>query len=59
MQAWIFANLINIVLIAVIVLTVGLLIRGMTRDKKAGKTCCGSCSGCSGCDKCAASKHSV
>ena len=61
MLAWLSANLINIALVAVIALIVGLLIRGMIRDKKAGKSscggncaCCGSCSGCSACGKCAA-----
>ena len=61
MFAWLSANLINIVLIAVIVLVVGLLIRGMIRDRKAGKrSCggncasCGACGGCSACGKCGA-----
>ena len=59
MLAWLSANLINIVLIAVIVLITGLLIRSMIRDKKAGKSSCGGncascgvCSGCSACSKC-------
>ena len=61
MFAWLSANLINIVLIAVIALVVGLLIRGMIRDRKAGKrSCggncasCGACGGCSACGKCGA-----
>lgn len=61
MLAWFSANLINIVLIAAIVLVVGLLIRGMVRDKKAGKSSCGgncascgACGGCSACGKCGA-----
>ena len=57
MSAWLSANLINIVLIAVIVLVVGLLIRGMTRDRKAGKSSCGgncaACGACGGCGSCA------
>ena len=54
MLACLSANLINIVLIAVIVLVVGFLIRGMVRDKKAGKSSCGgSCGACSGCSACA------
>ena len=57
MFAWLSANLINIVLVAVLVLIVGLLLRGMIRDKKAGKTSCGancaSCGACSGCSACA------
>jgi hypothetical protein len=57
MFAWLSANLINIVLIAVIALTVGFLIHGMIRDKKAGKSSCGgkcaNCGVCSSCAKCA------
>ncbi len=57
MFAWLSANLINIILVAVLVLIVGLLLRGMIRDKKAGKSSCGgncaSCGACSGCSACA------
>lgn len=57
MIAWLSANLINIALVAVLVLIVGLLLRGMIRDKKAGKSSCGcncaSCVACSGCSACA------
>ena len=63
MFAWLSANLINIVLVAVIVLITGLLIRSMVRDKKAGKSSCGgncascgACSGCSTCGTCGATK---
>ena len=63
MLAWLWANLINIVLIAVIVLITGMLIRSMIRDKKAGKSSCGGncascgvCSGCSACSKCSMMK---
>ena len=63
MLAWLSANLINIVLVAVIVLIVAWLIRGMIRDRKAGKrSCggncagCGACSGCSACGQCGAMK---
>ncbi len=63
MLVWLSANLINIVLIAVIVLVVGLLIRGMIRDRKAGKSSCGgscascgACGGCSACGKCPSMK---
>ena len=63
MLNWLSANLVNIVLIAALVLIVGLLIRGMIRDKKAGKrscggncACCASCSGCSACGSCCAMK---
>ena len=56
MLAWLSANLINIILIAVIALIVGLVIRGMIRNKKAGKSSCGcdcaSCGACSGCSAC-------
>ena len=63
MSAWLSANLINIALIAVIVLIVGLLLRCMIRDRKAGKrSCggncagCGACGGCSACGKCGATR---
>ena len=63
MFAWLSANLINIVLVAVIALITGLLIRSMVRDKKAGKSSCGgncascgACSGCSACGTCGAMK---
>ncbi len=36
----------DIIVIAVLFLIIALIVRGMIRDKKAGK-CCG-CSGCSG-----------
>ena len=59
MFVWLSANLINIILVSVIVLIVGLLVRNMIRDKKAGKSACGgncascgACSGCSACTKC-------
>ena len=58
MLNWLSANLINIVLIAALILIVGLLIRGMIRDRKAGKSpcggncaACGACKGCSGCSE--------
>ncbi len=47
-MAWLSANLVNIVLIAVIAAVVFLLIRGMIRDKKAGKCSCGGDCGCCG-----------
>ena len=56
MLSWLSDNLVNIVLTAGIALVTGLLIRGMVRDRKAGKSacggncaCCGTCRGCSGC----------
>ena len=63
MFAWLSANLINIVLVAVIALITWLLIRSMVRDKKAGKSSCGgncascgACSGCSACGTCSTAK---
>ena len=40
----------DIIVLAVLALVIGLVIRGMIRDKKKGK-CCG-CSGCSSCASC-------
>ena len=57
MFAWLSANLINIVLVALIVLIVAFLIRGMIRDRRAGKSSCGgscACGGCSSCSQCGA-----
>ena len=52
MLPWLSANLVNIVLIAVLALITGLLIRGMIRDKKAGKSSCGgSCASCGVCGR--------
>ncbi len=49
MPAWFSANLINIVLVAVLALVVGLILRGMLRDRKAGKSACGgNCADCGG-----------
>ena len=63
MPAWLSANLINIALLAVLVLIVALLLRGMIRDKRAGNSSCGgncascgACSGCSSSGKCSAMK---
>lgn len=53
MLNWLSANLVNLALIAVLALIVALLIRGMIRDKKAGKsTCGGNCAGCGACCAC-------
>ena len=44
MLAWLSVNLVNIALI------VALLIRGMVRDRKAGKRSCGgNCASCGAC----------
>ena len=59
MVSWISANLVNIALIAAIVLIVGMLIRVMVRDRRAGKApcggncaSCGACRGGTGCSRC-------
>ena len=60
MLEWFTANLINLILIAVITGVVGLLIRSMIRDRKAGKHACGgSCSCCAGCSACGGCKGST
>ena len=38
----------DIIVLAALAVIIGLIVRGMIRDKKAGK-----CSGCSGCKSCA------
>ena len=53
MLTWLGANLINIVLVAVLGGLIALVIRGRIRDKKAGKSSCGgSCSSCGACGGC-------
>lgn len=42
-------NLATAVILLMIIAGVGLIIRGMIRDKKSGKTCGGCSGGCSGC----------
>ena len=64
MLTWFSANLINIVLTAIVVLIVVLLIFVMVRDKKAGKSSCGgncaSCGGnCAGCSACHGGKNAA
>ena len=50
MLTWLASNLINIVIIVILVLIVGFVIRGMIRDRKAGKSSCGgSCASCGAC----------
>ena len=54
MLNWLSANLVNIALIAALVLIVGLLIRVMVRDRRAGKAPCGgNCASCGACHSCA------
>ena len=53
MIAWLSANLANIIIIAILVVVVTLVIRGMIRDKKAGKSSCGcNCASCASCGSC-------
>ena len=58
MVQWLADNLINIVLILGIAVLVFFVIRGMVRDRKAGRSPCGgncaSCGACSACGACAA-----
>ena len=52
MLAWLAANLANIVIIVILAFVVGLAVRSMIRNKKAGKSSCGcdcdSCGACAG-----------
>ena len=66
MLNWLSANLVNIALIAALVLIVGLLIRAMVRDRRAGKApcggncaSCGACHGCRGCSQCGPAKGAI
>ena len=66
MLNWLSANLVNIALIAALVLIVGLLIRVMVRDRRAGKAPCGgncaSCGAyhsCQGCSQCGPAKGAI
>lgn len=45
---WLSANIANILIIAALVAIVGLIVRGMIKNKNRGGAC-GSCGGCSGC----------
>ena len=50
MLAWLAANVVNILLILVIAAVIGLILRGMIRDKKSGRSSCGgNCAGCGAC----------
>ena len=66
MLNWLSANLVNIALIAALVLIVGLLIRVMVRDRRAGKApcggncaSCGACHSCQGCSQCGPAKGAI
>ncbi len=48
MFAWLAVNYVNILLIAAVAAAVFFIVRGMVRDRKAGKASCGSCSSCGG-----------
>ena len=53
MLAWLSANLINIALVALIAVIIGLVIRSMIRDKRAGQSPCGGrCADCGACSAC-------
>ena len=53
MLTWLWANLVNIALVAVIIVIMFLVIRGMIKNKKAGNcTCGGSCASCGACSAC-------
>ena len=53
MLAWLVANLVNLVLILAVAAVLGLAVRGMVRDRKAGKSPCGgSCADCGVCGSC-------
>ena len=53
MLTGITSHLADIVIIAAIALVVFFIVRGMIRDKKAGKSSCGgSCAGCGACAGC-------
>ena len=50
MSNWLSQNIVNIVIIAALVLAVGLVIRGMIRDRRAGRSSCGgNCAACGAC----------
>ena len=65
MLIWLTAHIADIVIIAVLAAAVFFVVRGMIRDRKAGKpscggSCagCGACAGCSGCNSCSACAQS-
>ena len=51
MAVWFSPNMANIIIIVLLALVIGLGIRRIIRNKKAGRTSCGcsSCSACAGC----------
>ena len=60
MLAWLSANLVNLVILAVLALAVALAIRSLVRDRRAGKSACGgNCAGCGACACGAAAQEKV
>lgn len=60
MLTWLISNAASILAALAVLLLVALVIRGMIRDKKAGRSSCGgscascgACGGCAGCAVCA------
>jgi hypothetical protein len=50
MTVWLQNNIGNIIVSAILIAVVALIIRGMIRDKKAGKSSCGgNCASCGLC----------
>ena len=49
MLSWFLANWVNAALIAAVLAVIALILWGMIRDRRAGRSACGcSCSGCGG-----------
>jgi hypothetical protein len=64
MLTWLSDNLVNIALVAAIVVVIGLLIRVIIRDRRAGKApcggncaSCGACRSCASCSRCSGAKE--
>ena len=52
MFSWLAANAANLLVCALLLLAIGLAIRTMVRDKRAGKASCGgSCGSCGACGR--------
>lgn len=52
MMGFLSENLSTIVITLILIIVVALIVRGMIRDKKAGKLCSGCSGGCGGCSGC-------
>ena len=60
MLGWLSANVGTIVVLAVLILIVALIIIGMVRNKKNGKSSCGcNCQGCSMSGSCHGNQNST